>query len=604
MDHSLQILLRKKVLAKIGSIWELPLTNDWENVLDEGISKGCVNWQIYGSQKPGYEAYRLTYHTMASIDLTDNEFMTIPQNIKEFDLSKNLFQLSAQYRNHPKFEIHPKIMEEYNKLLSSVTKKSKPRIKPNLVLEDDDDNDEEICLSDITDANILNKAITNLFKSLKPSEYYITEIHEYTQILPEKFYRPGSHLLNRQVAFALKHTDDRLFLSWVMFRSKAVDFNYDSIPSLFSEWKKFSNGRQDGITKRSIMYWARQDAFDDYEKVKNLLQSGMNIARINCAHDDESVWLRMIQHVKRASTATGLNCKIYMDLAGPKIRTVFHKQDKLNIEVGKHIYLTDQKHLNTDKATVGCTLIGIVEQLNPGESVLFDDGLIEARVEEIEDHRAKLQILRISKKKPVIKAEKGINFPDSILTTPALTEYDKKCLSFIEEHADMVGYSFVRSNKDIIQLHEALGENQKLDLVIKIETPEAVKNLPDLLFCGMRRENVGVMIARGDLAVEIGFERMSEIQEEILWICEAAHVPVIWATQVLENLNKSGMATRSEVTDAAHAALADCVMINKGNYIIQTMETLRDILLRSGGHHVKKRYTFRPLSIAMRFMTR
>ena len=168
----------------------------------------------------------------------------------------------------------------------------------------------------------------------------------------------------------------------------------------------------------------------------------------------------------------------------------------------------------------------------------------------------------------------------------------------------MVGYSFVRNTKDLIQLYEALGENQKLALVIKIETPEAVKNLPHLLFCGMRRENVGVMIARGDLAVEIGFERMSEIQEEILWICEAAHVPVIWATQVLENLNKSGMATRSEVTDAAHAALADCVMINKGNYIIQTMETLRDILLRSGGHHVKKRYTFRPLSIAMRFMTR
>jgi hypothetical protein len=145
MDHSLQILLRKKVLAKIGTIWELPLTNDWENVLDEGISKGCVNWQIYGSQKPGYEAYRLTYYTMTSIDLTDNEFMTIPQNIKDFDLSKNLFQLSAQYRNHPKFEIHPKIMEEYNKLLLSVSKKSKPRIKPNLVLHDDGDNDEEIC---------------------------------------------------------------------------------------------------------------------------------------------------------------------------------------------------------------------------------------------------------------------------------------------------------------------------------------------------------------------------------------------------------------------------------------------------------------------------
>jgi pyruvate kinase len=110
------------------------------------------------------------------------------------------------------------------------------------------------------------------------------------------------------------------------------------------------------------------------------------------------------------------------------------------------------------------------------------------------------------------------------------------------------------------------------------------------------------MIARGDLAVEIGFERMGEIQEEILWICEAAHVPVVWATQVLETLNKTGIATRSEITDAAHAALAECVMVNKGNHTIEVIETLRDILLRSSGHQIKKRFTFRPLSIAERFM--
>ena len=140
--------------------------------------------------------------------------------------------------------------------------------------------------------------------------------------------------------------------------------------------------------------------------------------------------------------------------------------------------------------------------------------------------------------------------------------------------------------------------------MIKVETPDAVRNLPDLLFSGMCEEKVGVMIARGDLAVEIGFERMSEVQEEILWICEAAHVPVIWATQVLETLNKSGVATRSEITDAAHAAFADCVMVNKGTHLIKTMETLKDILVRSGGHHVKKRYTSRPLSIAKRFIAK
>ncbi|MEQ1677483.1 MAG: pyruvate kinase [Chitinophagaceae bacterium] len=343
---------------------------------------------------------------------------------------------------------------------------------------------------------------------------------------------------------------------------------------------------------------------DDYAKVKNLLQSGMNVARINCAHDDESAWFRMIQHIKRASKITGLSCKIYMDLAGPKIRTVLKDKEKMKVEEGQVIFLADESHLDENKMTVGCTVPGIAEQLNTGETVLFDDGLIEARVEKTEPDRAILQVLRISSKKPYIKNEKGINFPDSSLLMPALTEFDIQCLSFITRHADIVGYSFVRNTKDIIQLQEAMGKNKKLSLVIKIETPEAVKNLPDLLFCGMRQENAGVMIARGDLAVEIGFERMSEIQEEILWICEAAHMPVIWATQVLENLNKSGVATRSEVTDAAHAAMADCVMINKGTHIIRTLETLRDILIRSGGHHVKKRFTFRPLTIATRFMTK
>jgi pyruvate kinase len=342
---------------------------------------------------------------------------------------------------------------------------------------------------------------------------------------------------------------------------------------------------------------------DDYATVKSMLQSGMNVARINCAHDDESTWFRMIQNIKRASKITGLSCKIYMDLAGPKIRTSLPDEKKIKIKEGKTIYMVDEEHLEPgDEKMVGCTIKGIVGQLKEGERVLFDDGLIETRVEKIEGDRAVLQVLRISSKKPCIKHGKGINFPDSKLQFSALTDYDRECLPFVLKHADMVGYSFVRNADDLMELKEAMGKGRKPSLVIKIETPEAVVNLPSLLFCGLEDEHVGVMIARGDLAVEIGFERMSEIQEEILWICEAAHVPVIWATQVLETLNKSGVATRSEVTDAAHAGLADCVMINKGHHIIRVIETLRDILLRSGGHHDKKRYTFRPLTLATRFL--
>ena len=262
MDHTLQMILREKIISKIGDIWDLPLKNDWESILDEGISKGCTNWQLFGSQKPGNEAYQLYYYTTASIDLTDNEFMTVPHSVKEFDFSKDLFKLSAQNNNNAKFELNPKILEEYNKQ-SDRKKQTKPR--PNLVLKEDM---EDIQLKDIHNLETLQKAFDNIVNALKPCEYYVKEIHEYTQILPPKYYEPGSHLLNRQVAFALKHTDDRLFLSWIMLRSKASDFTYDTIPSLFVEWSKYFNARPDGVTKRSIMYWARQDANEEYERVK------------------------------------------------------------------------------------------------------------------------------------------------------------------------------------------------------------------------------------------------------------------------------------------------------------------------------------------------
>jgi len=269
MDNTLQLMLRERILKKLSDIWELPLTNGWEDVLDEGISKGCVNWQMYGSQKPGHDAYKLSYFLTADIDKQDNEFMTVPKNVKEFDLSKDLCLLSAQYDKHAKFELNPKIAAEYKKRQESQPskmKKSGSKGKVNLVLEEEDDSN--IQLADIKTAEMLKKAMDNIVNSLRINEQHIREIHEYTQILPEKYYRPGSHILNRQVAFALKHTDERLFLSWIMLRSKASDFDFGTIPSLYQTWKYQFNKRPDGVTKRSIMYWAKQDAYDDYEKVK------------------------------------------------------------------------------------------------------------------------------------------------------------------------------------------------------------------------------------------------------------------------------------------------------------------------------------------------
>ena len=269
MDNTLQTMLRDKILQQIGDIWELPLTNNWEDVLDKGISSGTTNWQMYGSQKPGHEAYKLTYYLTAELDLEDNNWMTTAKQPKDIDLLKDLHLLSAQYDNNVKFEMNPKIKDEYNKRLETKTnkiKKSTSKGKVNIVFEEEQVG--EIQLSDITNPETLKKAVDYIMGNLKVNEQYIRETHEYTQILPEKYYQPGSHLLNRKVAFALKHTDERLFLSWVMLRSKASDFDYVTIPSLYNEWKNHFHKRPDGVTRASIMYWSKQDAYEEYKKVK------------------------------------------------------------------------------------------------------------------------------------------------------------------------------------------------------------------------------------------------------------------------------------------------------------------------------------------------
>jgi pyruvate kinase len=181
-----------------------------------------------------------------------------------------------------------------------------------------------------------------------------------------------------------------------------------------------------------------------------------------------------------------------------------------------------------------------------------------------------------------------------------LTASDKENLKFVTSHANSVGLSFVRTPADVEMLHEEMQElgNTDLGLVIKIETKKGFKNLPQLLLTAMRRYPVAVMIARGDLAVECGWERLAELQEEILWICEAAQVPVIWATQVLELNTKKGQPSRAEISDAAMSQRADCVMLNKGPHIIGTIRMLDNILRRMQGHQYKKTARLRKLSFS------
>ena len=168
------------------------------------------------------------------------------------------------------------------------------------------------------------------------------------------------------------------------------------------------------------------------------------------------------------------------------------------------------------------------------------------------------------------------------------------------DHADIVGYSFVQSAGDVNcrsckEKTQRCRGNGNLAVTPRKINSGAGQNLPEIIVAGAGRCPMGVMIARGDLAVEIGWQRISEMQEEILWICEAAHVPVIWATQVLERLVKKGSPSRAEVTDAAMSERAECVMLNKGPYIREGVTMLNDVLMRMQEHQRKKMPQLRAL---------
>ena len=246
------------------------------------------------------------------------------------------------------------------------------------------------------------------------------------------------------------------------------------------------------------------------------------------------------------------------------------------------------------------SLAEIFRDARPGEAIWFDDGRIGGRIEAVEPDSARIRITHAGPGGGRLRSDKGINLPETNLRLGALTGKDLEDLRFIVQHADLIGYSFVRCADDVrqMQMHlDRLGGGH-LGIILKIETRGAFEELPRLLLASMRTGRFGVMIARGDLAIECGYERMAEVQEEILWISEAAHAPVIWATQVLENLAKTGVPSRAEVTDAAMSERAECVMLNKGPYVRQAVRTLDDILRRMQAHHTKKRAMLRPLHVA------
>jgi pyruvate kinase len=277
--------------------------------------------------------------------------------------------------------------------------------------------------------------------------------------------------------------------------------------------------------------------------------------------------------------------------AGVAVGELLPLEQYITLKPGDTLILHDNINLPGEPATydeqgkiikpahIACTMPEIFTDVKAGEPILFDDGKIEGIIDEIQENQLLVKIINAKDRGSKLKAEKGINLPLTNLSFSGLTEKDREDLTFVLDHADAVNVSFVNDTDDVKQVLAEFDKLKKqVGLILKIETRKGFRNLPLILLEAMQIKPVGVMIARGDLAVEIGWNNMAQVQEEILRVCEAAHIPDIWATQVLENLAKKGIPSRAEITDAGMSQRAECVMLNKGPQITKAIKLLDKIL--------------------------
>ncbi|MEM9361734.1 MAG: pyruvate kinase [Bacteroidota bacterium] len=309
-------------------------------------------------------------------------------------------------------------------------------------------------------------------------------------------------------------------------------------------------------------------------------------------HSMKTVYLRTGMHLipKRPSLPKGIIGEITPIEQSIEVHTDDILLVKGDNSVGTLPEFDSEGNL-TQSGSISCLPSSLVTKVKEGEPILFDDGKIEGNIQKVHKDYFEVKIVKARENGSRLKSEKGINFPTLDLGYSGLTEKDREDLKFIAKYVDIVNFSFVNTEKDVEELLEALedlGVKDKMGIVLKIETRFAYRNLMGILLKAMKTGPVGVMIARGDLALEVGWENMGKVQEEILSICSAAHVPVIWATQVLEGLAKKGLPSRSEITDVASSLRAECVMLNKGPYINEAISLLDKTLESMEKLHSKK----------------
>ena len=318
-------------------------------------------------------------------------------------------------------------------------------------------------------------------------------------------------------------------------------------------------------------------ACDTYEKLLELVKAGVNVFRLNFSHGSHEDKLTIIEHIRNINKTEPYNIAILGDLQGPKLRVGEIENNALEVKVGDILTFTNEKCIGTlEKIYVSYP--NLAGDVVLGNVIMIDDGKLEVKVMSIEKNGDVKVMVTLG---GILSSKKGINLPDTKISLPALTDKDLIDLAFIiEQKCDWVALSFVRSVDDIVKLRSKLVEkNSKTKIIAKIEKPEALLNIREIIL-----ESDGIMVARGDLGVELPIEQIPLIQKELIRKCIHRAKPVIVATQMMESMIDRVKPNRSEITDVANAVLegADAVMLSgetaTGQHPALVVETMRKII--------------------------
>ncbi len=342
----------------------------------------------------------------------------------------------------------------------------------------------------------------------------------------------------------------------------------------------------DHITHRTKIVATVGPACDTYDKLLELVKVGVNVFRLNFSHGNHEDKAQVIEHIRNINKTEPYNIAILGDLQGPKLRVGEIENNALPVVAGDILTFTNEKCVGTlEKIYVSYP--NLAGDVKIGNIILIDDGKLEVRVVNImKNGDVKVEVTLGG----ILSSKKGINLPDTKISLPALTEKDLQDLDFIiEQKLDWVALSFVRNVKDIVILRSKLDEKKsKSKIIAKIEKPEAIANIRDIIV-----ESDGIMIARGDLGVELPVEKVPMIQKDIIRKCLHRAKPVIVATQMMESMIDRVKPNRSEITDVANAVLegADAVMLSgetaSGHHPALVVETMRKIIME-----VEKQYRY------------